>query len=211
MNSNDYLAHVLDFYNRMARFYDLGEFVRRGTRAMAVEMSKLRPGDRVLDLCTGTGDLALAFASRGADVVGVDISRGMLAQAAAKNSHLPTTWIEMDASLLLFENKAFDISAISLGLHHMPEAVQHRVLSEMERVTERLVVIVELNVPCHPKWWTIWTRVFRWLDESEYISKWVEQDLPRTCTKATLRVERQVVTTLGMHRILLCRPDGGGR
>ena len=190
MNSSDYLAHVLDFYDRMARFYDLGEFVRRGTRAMAVEMSELRPGDRVLDLCTGTGDLALAFASQGADVVGVDISRGMLAQAAAKNSHPRTTWIEMDASQLLFEDKAFDISTISLGLHHMPEAIQHCVLSEMERVTRRLAVIVELNVPRNPRWLAIWTRVFRWIDKSEYICDCVEQDLTSNCTKAALEVER---------------------
>ena len=207
MNSRDYLEHVLDFYNRTAHFYDLGEFVRRETRKMAVEMSSLRTGDRVLDLCTGTGDLALAFASQGADVVGIDISRGMLARAAAKNSHLRTTWIEMDASQLQFQDKAFDISAISLGLHHMPEAVQHRVLSEMHRVTKRLIVIVELNVPRNPRWWPIWVRVFRVLDESEYISQWVKQDLERTCTSAGLRIDNQTVTTWGMHRILMCAPS----
>jgi ubiquinone/menaquinone biosynthesis C-methylase UbiE len=211
MNSSDYLAHILDFYNRTAHLYDFGEFVRRGTRTMAVELGELRPGDRVLDICTGTGDLALVFASRGANVVGVDISSGMLAQAAAKNSQPSTTWIEMDASQLLFADKTFDISTISLGLHHMPEAVQHQVLSEMDRVTRRAIVIVELNVPRNPRWWAIWTRVFQWLDESEYIAKWVSQDLSSTCAKADLGVERQIVTTLGMHRILLCRPNGCGR
>lgn len=106
-------------------------------------MSGCRSGEKVLDLCTGTGEMALAFARKGADVIGVDIARGMLRRAQTKNSIPNLTWVEMDASELPFGAKSFDISSISLALHHMPKEVQIDVLCELRRVTRKRVVIIE--------------------------------------------------------------------
>ncbi len=208
MSDNDYRKHVLDFYNRMAGFYDLIEFVRRGTRTRVLELSDFKAGDKVLDVCTGTGELALAFASQGATVVGIDLSRGMLDRAAKKNGYRNSTWLEMDATQLEFQDKTFDISTISLALHHMPEATQCHVLSEMVRVTRRQVVIVEHHTPSNPKLWTAWATIASWLDESEYLSDWVRQDLSKTCRSAGLRVKEQTVMTFGLHHIVLCTLDG---
>jgi ubiquinone/menaquinone biosynthesis C-methylase UbiE len=210
MIGRDYRKHVLEFYNRMAAFYDLGELVRRDTRRKTVALCAPKPDDKVLDVCTGTGDLALAFASNGIQVTGIDISTGMLRQAARKDRLRRLTWLEMDASCLYFRDKHFDISTISLGLHHMPEAIQWRVLSEMARVTRRHVAIVELNAPSNPRWRPIWAAIFKLLDESEYISEWSQQDLVSTCRRAGLEIERRIVTTLGMHRLILCSPEGRG-
>ena len=82
----DALAPVYDRFNHWA---SLGlDFGWRRTLA-----ARLNPGDRVLDLGTGTGDLALAAARRGARVIGIDVSVPMLSRAGSKTcvgAGLPT-------------------------------------------------------------------------------------------------------------------------
>lgn len=195
------------YYNRFAHLYDLGEFIRLGTRHKAIMLSGWRPGDKVLDLCTGTGGLALSFAAQGAQVVGTDIARGMLKRASAKGMRLGATWLEMDATHLAIADHAFDISVLSLALHHMPEAVQLRVLKELKRVTSKRIVIIEPDVPVKPNWIPAWVFVASIIDESEYMHEWVHQDLITTCETAGLTIESQQVSTFGLHRILLCDPE----
>lgn len=201
-----YKRYVLKYYNRFASLYDLGEFIRRGTRHKAVEMSGWRDGERVLDLCTGTGGLGLHFASCGAEVVGVDLARGMLKRASAKSNGSPAHWLEMDATRLAFHDNAFDVSVLSLALHHMPEPVQVNVLSELRRVTRRRVVLIEPEVPVKPNWMPAWVFVAKIIDESEYMGEWVRQDFEATCRKAGLQVEAIESSTFWIHRIILCSP-----
>ena len=203
---HDFRQHVLHHYNKYAAWYELGEFIRRGTRRKALELSGLQPGEKVLDLCTGTGELALKFVTAGAAVVGVDLARGALKIAQAKRAGSLSSWMEMEATRLGFAEKSFDISLLSLALHHMPESVQVHVLKEMCRVTRRRVVIVEPNVPVNPNWFQAYARVAAVIDESEYMNEWVEQDFLGTCTIAGLNVESMIDSTLGIHRIILCRP-----
>src|SRR5215207_7771153 len=201
-----YRWHVLDHYNRFAHLYDLGEFIRRGTRHNAMLLSDWHPGERVLDLCTGTGTLARTFASQGAKVMGVDIARGMLKLASAKATGMNTAWLEMDAVRLAFADNSFEIAVLSLALHHMPVPVQLCVLEELRRVTSRCVVIIEPDIPIDPRWIPIWTFVASVIDESEYMHEWVRQDFPNTCQAAGLIVNSIHVTTFGLHRIILCDP-----
>jgi ubiquinone/menaquinone biosynthesis C-methylase UbiE len=205
-----YQHYVLRYYNRFASLYDLGEFIRHGTRDKAVERSGWRPGERVLDLCTGTGGLALRFAACGASVVGVDLARGMLKRASAKGAGTRSQWLEMDATHLAFSDQAFDISVLSLALHHMPEPVQVNVLSELRRVTRRRVVLIEPEVPVRPNWMPAWVFVARIIDESEYMHEWVQQDIEATCREAGLKIESIESSTLWIHRIILCDPQKSG-
>lgn len=204
---SDYRRHVLHHYNRHAYFYDMMEFIRRGTRRKAMRLSGWRPGESVLDLCTGTGEQALTFASQGAKVVGTDIARGMLNRAAAKGSGLRSDWVEMDATNLAFAANSFEISVLSLALHHMPVAVQLRVLKELRRVTAKRIVIIEPHTPVNPRWTALWARVASVIDESEYMHEWVHQDFTGTCSSANLDVESVHITSLGLHRIVLCNPE----
>ncbi len=201
-----YRQYVLHYYNRFANLYDLGEFVRHRTRWKAVQLSGWQPGDRILDLCTGTGGLALAFASQGANVVGVDIAHRMLKRASSKRYAATVTWLEMDATRLAFSDAAFDVSVLSLALHHMPEAEQVHVLSELRRVTRRRIVIIEPEVPVKPGWFPAWAFVASVIDESEYMHEWVRQDFIATCEQAGLCVESVESSRFWIHRFIRCSP-----
>jgi SAM-dependent methyltransferase len=83
------------------------------------------PGHRVLDVATGTGEAAIVAASRvGANgrVLGIDVSRPMLAVAAAKIAKRPILLLEMDAQALAFKDDTFDAVVCQLGLMFMPDA-----------------------------------------------------------------------------------------
>ena len=204
-----YERHVLYHYNRFAHLYDINEWIRHGTRQKAMQLSGWCPGEKVLDLCTGTGTLARTFAAQGANVVGVDLARGMLKLASSKTKGLNTHWSEMDATRLAFPDNSFELSVLSLALHHMPVAVQLCVLEELRRVTSRCVVIIEPDIPVKPRWIPVWTFVANVIDESEYMHEWVHQDFPGTCHAAGLRVNSVHGTSLGLHRIVLCDPIAG--
>ena len=204
-----YQRHVLYHYNRFAHLYDINEWIRHGTRQKAVQLSGWCPGEKVLDLCTGTGTLARTFASQGADVIGVDLARGMLKRASSKTKGLNTGWTEMDATKLAFPDDSFEVSVLSLALHHMPVFEQLAVLSELRRVTSRCVVIIEPDIPVKPRWVPLWVFVANVIDESEYMHEWVRQDFPGTCHEAGLKVQAIYGTSFGLHRILLCDPTPG--
>ena len=84
-------------FDRIARVYDLMNSVmtvgmHHRWRTRAVDLSRVGPGSRALDVATGTGDLAVALAARGAEVVGMDFSEEMLELARRKAPELTFEW-----------------------------------------------------------------------------------------------------------------------
>jgi demethylmenaquinone methyltransferase/2-methoxy-6-polyprenyl-1,4-benzoquinol methylase len=90
----------------------------------------VRPGDRVLDVCCGTGDLAVAAAQAGGTVTGIDFSEPMLARARQKSDEVE--WLEGDALALPFAEGSFDAVTIGFGLRNL--ANPERGLAELRRV-----------------------------------------------------------------------------
>jgi trans-aconitate methyltransferase len=84
-----------------------------------IDLLDARPGERVLDLGCGTGDLAAAVAARGAAVVGLDASSEMLAAARAKHPHLE--FVPGDAADFRFA-EPFDAVLSNAALHWVPDA-----------------------------------------------------------------------------------------
>ncbi len=109
--------------------------------------------ETILDLATGTGDLALAIARRhpNAQVTGVDPSRGMLTVGQRKIEHLPEgsriDLVEGDAQALRFEANSFDACTIAFGIRNVPD--RRQALAEMARVVRPggRVLILELVEP----------------------------------------------------------------
>jgi SAM-dependent methyltransferase len=91
-----------------------------------------RPGDRWLDLATGTGEVALRAARAGAAVVAVDISERLLAQARAKADGLSIDWLLGDAQALDQPDAAFDAVSSCFGVMFAPDHAA--VASEIARV-----------------------------------------------------------------------------
>lgn len=97
--------------------------------------SQVPPGGSVLDVCCGTGDIAVAVAGKRTDaaVTGLDFSPAMLNVAREKGAALSNlSWREGDAMHLPFADHAFSAAAISFGLRNTPD--YEAVLKEMMRV-----------------------------------------------------------------------------
>ena len=77
------------------------------------------PGDRVLDACCGTGDLALAGERAGGKVTGVDFSGRMLARARGKSQTID--WVLADVTALPFEDGSFDAVTVGFGIRNVPD------------------------------------------------------------------------------------------
>lgn len=135
----------------LAPVYDALVRPLRRMRGRVARLAEVRPGMRVLDVATGTGEQALAFAEAGADVTGVDLSAAMLRIARRKGSGRTATitFREADARALPFADAAFERAGISFGLHEMPPSVRREALRELARVTkpDGLVVIVDYALP----------------------------------------------------------------
>ncbi len=120
----DRIAPVYDAMNRL-----MTAGLDRRWRARTAE-AVVRPGDRVLDACCGTGDLALASARIGGQVTGLDFSEPMLERARRKAPSLE--WIRGDLLSLPFEDGTFDTSTVGFGIRNVEDV--ERALRELRRV-----------------------------------------------------------------------------
>jgi demethylmenaquinone methyltransferase/2-methoxy-6-polyprenyl-1,4-benzoquinol methylase len=109
----DRIAPVYDGMNR-AMTLGLDRKWRRLTAGAVV-----RPGDRVLDACCGTGDLALAAARAGGRVTGVDFSAEMLARAERKAPEFD--WVQADAAALPFPDGSFETATVGFGIRNLAD------------------------------------------------------------------------------------------
>lgn len=136
----------------LAPFYDAITFPLKTIRRGVAIITGVDRDSRVLDVATGTGAQALAFAARGAKVVGVDLSDSMLRIARRKVRGPSLIFARADAIALPFENDRFDVCCVSFGLHEMPPTVRDRALSEITRVTKPngKIVVVDYGLPKGP-------------------------------------------------------------
>ena len=135
----DRIAPVYDGMNRLMTA-GLDRRWRRETAGAVV-----RPGDRVLDVCCGTGDLALAAAEAGGKVTGLDFSEAMLERARRKEPAIE--WVSGDALALPFADDSFEAVTIGFGLRNLADA--ERGLAELRRVVSPggRVAILEITRP----------------------------------------------------------------
>jgi demethylmenaquinone methyltransferase / 2-methoxy-6-polyprenyl-1,4-benzoquinol methylase len=138
----DRIAPVYDLMNRLMTA-GLDQRWRRLTAAAAV-----RPGDRVLDACCGTGDLAVAAERLGGDVVGLDFSERMLERARRKSTGVE--WVRADLLELPFEDASFDAATVGFGVRNVADL--ERSLRELRRILRPggRLGILEITVPRGP-------------------------------------------------------------
>jgi demethylmenaquinone methyltransferase/2-methoxy-6-polyprenyl-1,4-benzoquinol methylase len=114
-------------YDAMNRVMTVG--LDRRWRRLAAEAA-VRPGDRVLDACCGTGDLALAAERAGGKVTGADFSERMLAHAREKSQSVD--WVLADVTELPFPDESFEAVTVGFGIRNIPDL--ERGVAELARV-----------------------------------------------------------------------------
>lgn len=170
-------ARVHDLFSRIAPRYDLINDLQslglhRRWKRRVVQLARPQPGQRALDVCCGTGDLALRLAGGGACVIGLDFSEQMLEAAQRKNARAPMAgspaaqpapsitphpprlvrFIRADAQRLPFADDSFDMVTVGYGLRNL--ANWEAGVREMQRVARpggRLVVL-DFGKPPNPLW-----------------------------------------------------------
>jgi demethylmenaquinone methyltransferase/2-methoxy-6-polyprenyl-1,4-benzoquinol methylase len=135
-------ARVGDLFGEIAPHYDLINDLQslglhRRWKRRLVRMAAVQPGEKALDLCCGTGDIALALHQAGAEVAGVDFSPAMLAVARQRAGEPGPgmQFVRGDALHIPYCDSAFDIVTIGYGLRNL--ASWERGLEEMHRVARR--------------------------------------------------------------------------
>src|ERR1700676_3227023 len=167
-------AHVREMFGRIAPRYDLLNHLlsldidKVWRRRVAKQWTAIlhNPSARVLDLCCGTGDLALAFrkeAPIGAEIVGSDFVPEMLARARGKAAALGAgvTFVEADALSLPFGDESFDLVSCSFGFRNL--ANYERGMLEIFRVLKPggAVAILEFAEPTGKLFGSVYRFYFR--------------------------------------------------
>ena len=143
-------AKIRDMFRSISGRYDransvLSVGIHHLWRRKAVERAGVRPGDRVLDCATGTGDLAIAFKQAGADVIGTDFVPEMLEVARRKTAAI--RFETADVTNLSYPDASFDIASISFGIRNVGDPAKG--ISEMSRVVRSggRVMVLEFGQP----------------------------------------------------------------
>lgn len=146
-------TQVKAMFDRIARVYDrMNSVMTAGMhhrwRERAADLARVGPGSTALDVATGTGDLAIELARRGAEVTGTDFAPAMLELARGKAPGL--TFEDGDALELRYPDGAFDAVTVGFGARNFSDL--DRGLREMTRVTKRggRVVVLEITTPQKP-------------------------------------------------------------
>jgi demethylmenaquinone methyltransferase/2-methoxy-6-polyprenyl-1,4-benzoquinol methylase len=159
--SPDFAGQVNRMFDRVASNYDaLNSVMTAGLhhrwRERAAARAELGPGDSALDVCCGTGDLALELAGRvapGGRVVGCDFSEPMLDLAREKTAARDAEGVRFewaDALSLPYDADRFDALTVGFGVRNLADL--DRGLSEMARVLKPggRLVILEITQPSRP-------------------------------------------------------------
>jgi ubiquinone/menaquinone biosynthesis methyltransferase len=148
----DRIAPVYDRLNQ-----DLSWGQHRIWKKMAVKWVQLQGGDVGLDLCCGSGDLAILLARQvgtKGSVIGVDFAAEQLRVARDRAADiyppLPLKWVESDVLDLPFENERFDGATMGYGLRNVVDIP--RCLQELHRVLkgDAIAAILDFHCPEHP-------------------------------------------------------------
>lgn len=143
-------ARIAPYYGLLNTILSLG--LHKSWRRKAMVMLALKPGERCLDVCSGTGDLALAVQARGGKVIALDMTAEML-QVAQKRAGGTLDVVMGDALCLPFADDSFDCVTLGFGLRHS-EGDLPTLLTELARVVKpggRLMSL-ELSHPPNRSW-----------------------------------------------------------
>ena len=135
----------------------LGMGVNRSNSRMVIDLANVKPGDSVLDVGCGTGNLTLtaqSYTGPGGKVYGIDASPEMI-EVAKKKASRSRPEVVFEVGLieeLVFPEATFDVVISRLVIHHLPDDLKHRGFAEILRVLKPggHLLIADFNPPTNP-------------------------------------------------------------
>ncbi len=159
-------SRIRQMFGEIAGRYDfMNHFLSGGTdiywRWRTVRLAKPDGTSPILDVCTGTGDLAFSWrkaAADGTSVVATDFTHGMLTLAEKKRNTRDVVFMEADTQELPFDDDTFQIVSVAFGLRNVSSTIGG--LEEMTRVCKPggRVVVLEFSLPDN----RLLSRAYQW-------------------------------------------------
>jgi len=204
-------CHLYDPFLKMAFFILNGGFggELRG-RQTIVDWVDPRPGQKIIDICCGTGTLTLLLARRAArrwPVVGLEISAAQLGVARKKYRPARVLFLQGDAQAMPFSQGSFDKGVICGALHELPHDVRQRVLAEAHRVIRAggRLVVVEHNDPSKRWKRALFRSLERFNPEYPTYRDLLQRGLFSEIERSGWRIARKEVTNWEFFQIVLAR------
>ncbi len=160
---NDLFATIAPRYDLINDLQSFG--LHRYWKRKLIKLAQVRPGEKALDLCCGTGDVAFTLAGQGAEVLGVDFSGPMLSvakQRQARDAVQKVEFVRGDALNLPALDSSVDVLTISYGLRNLADFEGG--LKEMLRVLKpggRLLVL-DFGIPDNRLWRFGYFQYLKW-------------------------------------------------
>ena len=223
VQEQDKASRVRGVFDSVASNYDIMNDLMSGGlhrvwKQYTIMVANPKPGDKVLDIAGGTGDLSLAFAAKvgpTGTVVHTDINEAMLRQGRTrlldKGVVLPTT--VCDAEHLPFPDNFFDFVSVAFGLRNMTH--KDKALSEMRRVLKPggKLLVLEFSKVAKPlekayDWYSfnILPKLGKWVAKDEGSYRYLAESIRMHPDQETLR---QLMKDVGFGHVDVHNMTGG--
>jgi ubiquinone/menaquinone biosynthesis C-methylase UbiE len=152
----------------MFNYETLVDPLLRDLRKFTPEFSGMKSGDKVIDVCCGTGAQVLEYGRHGIIATGIDSSQDMLKIATRNRMRQKAVNVSFqlaDATNLPFPDGYFDYATVSFGLHDKEKPIRYQIIFEMKRVVKQngALILVDFQVPLPMNAWAVFARVIEFL------------------------------------------------
>lgn len=183
----------------------------RKLRLYLVNFSGIKKGDKVLDVCCGTGEQVFSYREKGATAIGIDIRKEIIEVAKAqkeKKGLKDVSFMVADAQELPLESNSLDFASICLGLHEMGQESRDKVISEMKRVVKKdgYLIFVDFKSPLPKTIFAFFLRAIERIAGEEnfrYFKNYLANGgLPELLKKNNLEIEKKSELIKGLFLII---------
>jgi len=140
----------------------------RDLRKFTPEFSGMKAGDKVIDVCCGTGAQVIEYGRHGIMATGIDSSQDMLKIATRNRMRQKAVNVSFqlaDATNLPFPDGHFDYATVSFGLHDKEKLIRYQIISEMKRTVKQggALIFIDFQVPLPKNAWAVFARAVEFL------------------------------------------------
>jgi len=152
----------------MFNYETLVDPLLRDLRKFTPEFSGMEAGDKVIDVCCGTGAQVLEYGRHGIIATGIDSSQDMLKIATrnkVRQKAVNVSFQLADATNLPFPDGYFNYATVSFGLHDKEKPIRYQIISEMKRIIKQdgALILIDFQVPVPRNAWAVFARVIEFL------------------------------------------------